>query len=130
MAQEEFDNLSDKQKAEFFDYIHKQKYEGKNMHDKPSEETKLRLQALELTQKNMMDKIEESQVANDKAHVAIMDSMREFHLSTNASIKDMTDKLDSALEKKADVWVEKAISWAIYLIVGIILTAIIYLVIK
>lgn len=39
-------------------------------------------------------------------------------------------KLDKALEKKADVWVEKALSWAIYLVAGIVIGALIYLVIK
>lgn len=45
-------------------------------------------------------------------------------------VKNFDQKLDKALEKKADVWVEKAISWAIYTVVGIVLSAMVYLVIN
>lgn len=45
-------------------------------------------------------------------------------------VKSFDQKLDKALEKKADVWVEKAISWAIYTVVGIVLSAMVYLVIN
>ena len=40
------------------------------------------------------------------------------------------EKLDKALEKKADVWVEKALSWLLYTVAGIIVLALMYLVIK
>ena len=45
-------------------------------------------------------------------------------------VKSFDEKLDKALEKKADVWVEKAISWAVYTIIGAFLMAILYIVIK
>jgi len=40
------------------------------------------------------------------------------------------EKLDKALEKKADVWVEKALFWLLYTVAGIIVLALMYLVIK
>ena len=40
------------------------------------------------------------------------------------------EKLDRALDKKADKWVETAVSWAGYTIVGAVLLALVYLVIK
>jgi len=45
-------------------------------------------------------------------------------------VKSFDSKLDKALEKKADVWVEKAFAWAIYLVAGIFITTITYLVMK
>lgn len=67
-----------------------------------------RILTLENNHNNLMDKLDD-----------ILDKFNEFEL-----------KLDKALEKKADVWVEKAVSWAIYLVVGILITSITYLVIK
>jgi len=40
-------------------------------------------------------------------------------------VKAFDEKLDKALEKKADIWVEKAISWFSYTVVGVVLLAII-----
>lgn len=80
-----------------------------NLHTTPAPETRERLKALEIIQTNLMEKLEENQIQNEKAQEALMTSMKEFHLTTNQSLKDMTDKLDKALEKKAGIWVEKVL---------------------
>lgn len=76
---------------------------------------------LETNYINMDKKLDDNQILNEKAHEAIMTSMKEFHLSTNSSLKEMNDKLDKALEKKADVWVERFMIWAGIIIGGGIL---------
>lgn len=40
------------------------------------------------------------------------------------------EKLDRALEKKADVWVEKALSWLLYTVAGVIVVSFMYLILK
>lgn len=45
-------------------------------------------------------------------------------------VKSFDEKLDKALEKKADYWVERAMTWFIYLVMGAVITALVYLVIK
>ena len=40
------------------------------------------------------------------------------------------EKLDKALEKKANVWVETAFTWVLYSMGGIVLTALMYLIIN
>lgn len=40
------------------------------------------------------------------------------------------EKLDKALDKKADVWVEKALTWFLYAVAAILVGAFMYLVIK
>lgn len=40
------------------------------------------------------------------------------------------NKIDEKMEKKANIWVEKAVSWALYLVGGTIILAIIGLVIN
>ncbi len=39
-------------------------------------------------------------------------------------------KLDRALEEKANVWVEKAFTWLLYFVGSILITALMYLIIK
>lgn len=38
-------------------------------------------------------------------------------------VKAFDTKLDKALEKKADIWVEKAISWFSYTVIGVVVLA-------
>lgn len=45
-------------------------------------------------------------------------------------VKAFDSKLDNALNKKADKWVQDAMSWFIYTILGAVLLALLYLVIK
>lgn len=45
-------------------------------------------------------------------------------------IYDMGEKLDKSLEKKADLWVEKAFTWLLYTIGGFIVAAFMYLILK
>lgn len=88
----------------------------KDSHDMPSPETRERLVFLETNQKNLMDKLEENQILNEKSHEHILQSMKEFHDSTNYAIEQITKKLDVALEKKADKWVQVLIVWLGYTI--------------
>lgn len=45
-------------------------------------------------------------------------------------VKSFDEKLDKALERKADKWVEDALKYGIYTVVGILITAIMYVIIK
>ena len=66
-----------------------------------------RIISLEVNQKNLMQKLEENQITNEKAHEAIL-----------CSIEKMSDKLDVALSKKANKWVETSMIW-IFSAIGI-----------
>ena len=92
--------------------IHKVVQEAINSsHPEPAPETRERLAKLETNQQNFMDKLEENQIANEKAHERLMSSITEFHAVTNNSLKGMEEKLDRALDKKANIWVEKVLIW-------------------
>ena len=68
-----------------------------------------RMIALEITQKNLMDQL--IQFNNDN---------KEQHSQIFQVLKGLEDKLDLALEKKANKWVEKVIIGAIaFLLTGI-----------
>lgn len=69
---------------------------------------KERILVLEANQKNIMEKID-----------SIIERFDRFE-----------EKLDCALEKKANKWVENAISWTAYTVIGAVLLAGVYLVIK
>lgn len=58
-------------------------------HDKSAPETRERLTALETNEKNVMQELQD----------------------IKQMIKDLDSKLDCALEKKADRWVEKVLTW-------------------
>jgi hypothetical protein len=106
-------------------------------HIEPSPETRERLVALEVNNKNIMEQLEKNQIDNEKSHASIMQSLKEFHDSTNLAIGQITDKLDKALEKKADIetqWAESFLKWAgaiigtglLAVVGGLIIKAIIY----
>ena len=59
-------------------------------------------------------------------HNQLMDKIEEIF----ARFDKFEEKLDKALEKKADVWVEKAISYVLYTVAGIVIGAMMYLIIK
>lgn len=101
-------------------------------HNTPAPETRERLKALEVTQQNVMDKLEESIKDNKESHILMM-----------SAIDKLDKKLDQALDKKADkesvdkievgkanLWVETAFTYMLYTVGGILLTSLIYLVIK
>jgi molecular chaperone GrpE (heat shock protein) len=77
-------------------------------HNNPNPETRERLAKLETNHCNIMEKLDE-----------IVERFNNFE-----------NKLDKALEKKADVWVEKAVSWAGYTVVGSVILALLAIVIK
>jgi hypothetical protein len=74
----------------------------KSSHSEPSPETRERLATLETNQKNFMDKLDGYQEVNEKAHGAIMESLQEFHKTTNASLEKLDIKLDNAINTKAE----------------------------
>ncbi len=69
-------------------------------HLQSAPETRERLLALELSQKNFMDKLEEFQKDNKEGHQSILDALNKFE-----------ERMDKTLETKAGVWVEKVIVW-------------------
>jgi hypothetical protein len=80
MKVEDFEKLNTEEKEKFYDYIYKQKYDGVNLHTQPAPETRERLKALEVSQQFMVDEISE----------------------IKSLVKGLDDKLNCALEKKAD----------------------------
>lgn len=77
-------------------------------HNTPAPETRERLKALEITQNNIMEKLDNIVTA----------------------ISNLEAKIDKALDKKANVWVETAFTYMLYTTGGIVLSAILYLVIN
>jgi chromosome segregation ATPase len=80
-----------------------EKYEDwkkkKTYHEQPSPETRERLVKLETNQFNLMEEIQD----------------------IKAMIKELGVKLDCALDKKADKWVQTAMTWFMYAVaLGII----------
>lgn len=105
MREEDFDKKWEKI---YFEHI------DKNLHTQTAPETLKRLgeqdkqiAVLSTNHCNIMEKLDE-----------IVDRFNNFE-----------NKLDKALEKKADVWVEKAVSWAGYTVVGSVILALLALVI-
>ena len=84
-----------------YEHIYNEKYAGRNLHEEPSPETRERLKALEITQQLFMDKLEQSIQDNKEAHNSIVEM-----------INKIEEKLDRAIEKKADKdsqWAEKVL---------------------
>jgi len=73
-------------------------------HSEPAPETRERLAALETSQKLFMEE-------NKKEHGDLKKSMEDFHTMMFSNMKDLNDKLDKALDKKAGIWVEKVLIW-------------------
>lgn len=82
-----------------------------------------RLSILETNQQNFMDKLESSIQENKEAHKSLIEM-----------IKGIENKLDNALEKKADKTeveqIQSVIRWVAYLVVGGVITALLALVLK
>jgi hypothetical protein len=74
------------------------------------EETEIALLKQSMT--NIEKKFDDFCDSNSKAHL---------------EIKEMIEK---AMSSKADAWVEDALKWVIYTVMGIVITALVYLVIK
>lgn len=55
------------------------------------------------------------------------EDMKEANLLAHREMKDMFEK---AMAEKASKWVEDAVRWCIYLVAGIVITSIVYLVVK
>jgi len=73
-----------------------------------NDKDEIRIALLENNHKNLMEKIDNLLKRFDK----------------------FDEKLDEALKGKANIWVEKAFTWGIYFIASIIITAVMYLIIK
>jgi hypothetical protein len=58
----------------------------------------------------------------------------EMNTKEHQEIKDMItkmgDKLDEALKHKSDIWVEKAFTWLLYSIAGILVASLMYIILK
>lgn len=92
-------------------------------HNEPSPETRERLSVLETNVSNFMDILKQSIQDNKEAHESLVDM-----------VKGIENKLDSALEKKADkVEVDRIrgiIQWVSYTIIGGVILALLALVLK
>lgn len=85
-----------------------------------SEQTpEIRIALLENNHKNLMDKLDD-----------FKETESEHHEEIKALILDFKKEVKEALDKKANIWVEKAFSWVLYSIGGIIIGALMYLIIK
>jgi len=76
------------------------------MTKRESQETRIAL--LENNHKNVMEKFDDMFERFDK----------------------LEEKLDKALKGKSDIWVERAFTWVIYTVAGILITALMYLIIN
>lgn len=92
-------------------------------HDVPSPETRERLATLETNLDNFMDILKQSIQDNKEAHESLV-----------GMIKGIENKLDGALEKKADKTevdrIRGIIQWVSYTIIGGVIVALLALVIK
>lgn len=70
----------------------------------------------------------------DRERILLLENNHKVLMDKIESILERFDKfeekLDKALEKKADIWVEKALSWALYSVAAIIIGAFMYLIVK
>jgi len=76
-------------------------------HLQPTPETKERLLILEINQENLMNELKQLNIENKDQHKGIMDI-----------VIRLEEKLDKALEKKANKWVEKAITGFVVLVLS------------
>lgn len=83
-----------------------------------------------VTIKYIMESFKQSQQENKEQHSAIMQSQVDFHIEMKQTLKEMGEKLDAALDKKANKWVEDGFKYVIYAVCGAVLTGLLYLVIK
>lgn len=95
--------MNEKEFDEKWNPIYKERV--KKSHGESAPETRERLAILETTQKLFMEE-------NKKEHRELMASQTDFHFEVKETLKELTDKLDKALEKKAGIWVEKVLIWA------------------
>jgi ribosomal silencing factor RsfS len=85
----------------------------------PEQSPETRIALLENNHKNLMDKLDD-----------FKEKESEHHEEIKALILDFKEEVKEALDKKANVWVEKAFSWVLYSIGAIIISAIMYLIVK
>ena len=84
-----------------------------------SELPETKIAVLEANHNNLMDKI------ND-----LKETESQHHEEIKALILDFKQEVKDSLDNKSDIWVEKAFTWVLYSIGGIILAAFMYLIIK
>lgn len=78
-----------------------------------------RILLLETNHQQMMDNLEELKTKQKENHAEIKDII----ITLREEVKD-------AMAKKSDIWVEKAVTWLLYTVAGIIVGALMYLVVK
>ena len=69
-----------------------------------------------------------------ETRIALLENNQRIMSQEISEIKEIVtkfdEKLDKALEKKANVWVETAFTWLLYTIAGFIVGAFMYLILK
>ena len=58
------------------------------------------------------------------------DALKELKDSNTEAHKEIKDMIEKAMDSKAGKWVEDAIKWFLFLVMGIVISAIIYSVLK
>lgn len=90
--------------------IHKVMKEAiEKAHIEPAPETRERLSCLEISQKNLMDKLNEFQSDNKEAHEQIRKDNSNGIAQVIQALNILEAKLDEALDKKAGIWVENVL---------------------
>ena len=88
-------------------------------HTEPSPETRERLMAVEVNQKNIVDNINE-----------LKKTTADQHKETLSAIEALSCRVEKALDTKAGIWVEQTMIWAIRIVLAIIITSVMYLVVS
>lgn len=78
-----------------------------------------RIALLESNHRTLMDKLDDFKFIENEHHEEIKQMINEFKADVHESLKE-----------KANVWVERAFTWVLYSVGGIILSAVMYLIIK
>jgi adenylosuccinate synthase len=81
--------------------------------------------------------LEQNQKTNEQIHQTMMEQFKQYneenkeqHSELKTMIVEMRIGVKEAMEKKAGVWVEKAFTWLLYTVAGIIVGTAMYLIIK
>ena len=66
----------------------------------------------------------------EQNHLQMMEKLNEYQQENRDQHKELKDMIEKALESKAGIWVEKAFTWLLYTVAGIVVTSLMYLIIK
>ncbi len=76
------------------------------------------------------EKLETKVAILEANHNTLMEKLNEYQSENREQHKELKEIIEKALAQKANVWVEKAFTWLLYTVGGIIVTALMYLILK